>query len=57
MKNEILSRTDLLFLPEISLVIFVAIFVGALVWIFRPGSAATYRSRSRLPFSDDELTP
>ncbi len=57
MKNEILSRTDLLFLPELSLLIFVAIFVGALVWIFRPGAAAAYHSRSQLPLRDDELTP
>jgi cbb3-type cytochrome oxidase subunit 3 len=40
MKSEILSRTDLLWLPELSLVLFVLVFVGALFWIFRPGSAA-----------------
>ncbi|MCA9705399.1 MAG: cbb3-type cytochrome c oxidase subunit 3 [Myxococcales bacterium] len=55
MKTEILSRTDLLFLPELSLVIFGLIFVGALVWIFRPGAAAAYERRSRLPLVDDEL--
>jgi len=56
MKNEILSRTDLLFLPEISLVVFVLIFFGALLWIFRPGSKETYERRSRLPLVDDEIS-
>lgn len=56
MKNEILSRTDLLLLPELSLLIFMAIFVGTLVWIFRPGATAAYERRSRLPLADDELT-
>ncbi|MCA9652108.1 MAG: cbb3-type cytochrome c oxidase subunit 3 [Myxococcales bacterium] len=55
MKNEILSRTDLLFLPELSLVLFLLIFVGALVWIFRPGAKAAYERRSRLPLLDDEI--
>lgn len=55
MKNDILSRTELLFLPELSLVIFLLIFVGALLWIFRPGAAAAYERRSRLPLVDDEI--
>jgi cbb3-type cytochrome oxidase subunit 3 len=56
MKSEILSRTDLLLLPELSLVLFLLVFVGALVWIFRPGSAAAYARRSQLPLVDDEIT-
>jgi cbb3-type cytochrome oxidase subunit 3 len=56
MKSEILSRTDLLWLPELSLVLFVLVFVGALFWIFRPGSAAAYERRARLPLVDDEIT-
>jgi cbb3-type cytochrome oxidase subunit 3 len=56
MKSEILSRTDLLLLPELSLVLFVLVFVGALLWIFRPGAAAAYEGRSQLPLRDDEIT-
>lgn len=56
MKSEILSRTDLLLLPELSLVLFVLVFVGAVFWIFRPGSAAAYERRAQLPLDDDEIT-
>lgn len=55
MKNEILSRTDLLFLPELSLVVFLLIFVGTLFWIFRPGARAAYERRARFPLVDDEI--
>ena len=56
MKSEILSRTDLLFLPELSLVLFVLVFVGAIVWILRPGARAAYERRAQLPLCDDEIT-
>lgn len=52
MKSLILSRTDLLFLPEIALVIFVAIFVGALVLVLRPGAKQAY-SRFRFMALDE----
>ncbi len=42
MKSLVLSRTDLLFLPEIALFIFFAIFVGALVLVLRPGAKEAY---------------
>ena len=53
MKSFALSRTDLLVLPEIALVLFLMVFVGALIWIFRPGSKNTYDRRSLLPLTDD----
>jgi cbb3-type cytochrome oxidase subunit 3 len=56
MKSEILTRTDLLFLPELSLVLFLMVFVGAIVWILRPGARAAYERRARLPLVDDEIT-
>jgi len=56
MKSDILSRTELLFLPELSLLIFMLVFIGALVWIFRPGAAKAYERRAQLPLVDDELT-
>jgi cbb3-type cytochrome oxidase subunit 3 len=56
MKSEILSRTDLLLLPELSLALFLAVFVGAVVWMFRPGARADYERRAQLPLRDDEIT-
>ena len=56
MKSEILSRTDLLLLPELSLALFILVFVGAIAWMFRPGARADYERRAQLPLHDDEIT-
>lgn len=55
MKSDLISRTELLFLPEITLVLFGLVFLGALVWIFRPGARRTYAQRSLMPLEDDRL--
>jgi cbb3-type cytochrome oxidase subunit 3 len=57
MKALVLSRTDLLFLPEIALFIFLAVFVGALAWMFRPGAKRFYQERSSMPLDPDEMEP
>ena len=57
MKADILSRTDLLFLAEFSVVLFVAVFVGAALWAFRSGAKAEYQARAYLPLDDGEITP
>jgi cbb3-type cytochrome oxidase subunit 3 len=48
MMSGILSRTDLLLLPRVSLTLFVGIFVGMVVWIFRPGASKGYEARARM---------
>ncbi len=48
MMSGILSRTDLLTLPLMALGVFMGVFVGAIAWIYRPGSAAVYRERARM---------
>lgn len=40
--------------PIIGLVLFVAVFVLMLFWIFRPGSKKTYAARSYDPMSTPE---
>lgn len=52
MKGLILSRTELLFLPELSLILFMLVFVAAVVWIFRPGAKEIYRQRSGMPLDE-----
>lgn len=54
MKGEVLSRTELLFMPEISLVLFMLVFAAALIWIYRPGSSQIYRQRSTMALDEDE---
>jgi hypothetical protein len=53
MKAEMLSRTDLLFLPEIALFLFTAVFVIALYRVLRPGAASYYEPYTRMPLDDD----
>lgn len=55
MKAEILSQTDWLVFPLISVVMFVAIFVGVLLWVVRPGAREFYAARGRMVL--DEVGP
>lgn len=59
MKALILTRTDLLFLPEVALVIFVSVFVGALWLVLRPGAKAAYARHASMALdeADREQTP
>ena len=52
MKAEIASLSELAFLGEISTVIFVAVFLGALYWVFRPGAKQAYAACARIPLDD-----
>ncbi len=54
MKAEVLSRTDLLFLPEIALVVFMAVFVGALWLVLRPGAKQAYARHGLIPLDGHE---
>jgi cbb3-type cytochrome oxidase subunit 3 len=38
--------------PAVALLLFMGIFIGVLVWIFRPGSRAQYDHEARLPLED-----
>lgn len=52
MKSEIISLSEYAFLAEIAIVLFVGVFVGSIVWMFRPGSKRAYAERSRMPLDD-----
>lgn len=41
----------------LGLVILLAVFVAALVWMFRPGAAAHYRHDGKIPLNDGSLQP
>jgi len=55
MNSWVLSRTDLLFLPEISLFIFLTVFVGSIVWMYRPGAQQVYRYCRSMALEPDEV--
>lgn len=52
MKSDIASLSELAFLAEIALVIFVSVFLGAIYWILRPGAARVYAARAQMPLDD-----
>jgi cbb3-type cytochrome oxidase subunit 3 len=52
MKSDILSLSEFAFLGQISIVIFMTVFLGSIYWMFRPGSKAVYAARSRMPLDD-----
>ena len=54
MKAYVLSRTDLLLLPEIGLVLFLAIFAGALWLVLRPGAKQAYSSHRFMALDEDD---
>ncbi len=51
--KDILALSDLAWLGTVSIVIFMTVFLGSLVWMFRPGSKQAYAARSQMPLSDD----
>lgn len=36
----------------LALVLFLALFLGMLVWVFRPGGKRQYQDRARMPLDD-----
>ncbi len=51
--KDVLALSDFAWLGSVAIVIFVTVFVGALIWMFRPGSKQAYAVRSRMPLTDD----
>lgn len=52
MKSDILSLSEFAYLAEISTVIFMGVFLGAIYWMFRPGSKTAYAARAQMPLDD-----
>ena len=52
MKADILTQTDWLVFPMISVVMFAALFVGVLIWVARPAAREVYAARGRMVLDD-----
>lgn len=52
MKADMLSLSEYAVLGEIGLLIFMAVFLGAIYWMFRPGAKQAYDECARLPLDD-----
>ena len=53
MKSDVLSLSEFAYLGQISLVIFMGVFLGALYRVLRPGAKQSYSELASLPLSDD----
>lgn len=56
MISQWLSDGDYATWPLVALVVFIVVFVGMLVWIFRPGSKEFYKREARLPLEESAET-
>lgn len=55
--SDIVGRLGLSFFPAVAMVIFVAIFIGAMLWIFAPSRREELRRAAVLPLDDDQVDP
>jgi cbb3-type cytochrome oxidase subunit 3 len=53
MKADILSLSQFAYLAEIGTLIFMAVFLGALYRVLRPGAKQNYAAHARMPLDDD----
>lgn len=51
--SEAAAQSNLVWFTCAGLFIFIAIFVGALVWVYRQESTSLYRAMSQLPLESD----
>ena len=52
MKSEVLSNFTQVILPAAGFILFALIFVGAVIWVYRPSSKKFYEKLSRLALED-----
>lgn len=46
--------SDHAYLGIVAILIFMSVFIGAIVWMFRPGAKQAYALRSQMPLRDDQ---
>ena len=56
MMTQVLSRFHIPFLTCLGLLLFLTIFLGALLWVFRKGSDEIYSAAGALPLEDERPT-
>lgn len=54
MKSTVLAAFDLPWLPALAMLLFLAVFLGALAWVSRRGSAEFYERLQNLPLDEEK---
>lgn len=53
MKQTVLEGFNWIYLTNFALVLFVSLFLGMLIWIFRKESKEVYREAADMPFAKE----
>ncbi len=53
MKSLVLSKFNLVVFPMIGFFLFAAVFIGVLIWVYRPNSNELYKQIASLPLNKD----
>ena len=53
--QQVLSKFHLPILSCIGLLLFVGVFSGVVLWVFRKGSSESYQKMSSLPISEESI--
>jgi cbb3-type cytochrome oxidase subunit 3 len=51
--SQMAAQTFIPWLSSLGLLIFLSVFIGALIWVYRRGSAEVYQGLSRLPLESE----
>jgi len=57
MMKEWMGDTGQVFWAGIALVLFISLFAGMMLWVFRPGSRKQYQERARMPLDEGTAAP
>ena len=52
MKSQVFKNFDLTILPSIGMILFLIIFLGMIIWIFRKDSKSIYKELSNIPLDE-----
>ena len=53
MKSEVLSNFTTVILPATGFILFFSIFIGAIIWVYRPKSQTFYKKLAKLALEDN----
>ncbi len=52
MKKQVFESFDLTILPSIGMVLFLTVFIGMIIWVFRKNSKEIYQEMSQIPLEE-----
>ena len=53
MKRQVFENFDLTILPSIGMILFLSVFLGMVIWVFRRNSKQIYNEMSQIPLEEE----